>query len=64
MYEGLADSTQRHEDCEAVGKAMREVFVDDLPEDEVGIAATMVVMTNGFVDPDIRVEVEVEAYTG
>lgn len=61
-----------HEDCGVVGDALREVFghqggglQGDDPagvRDVVGVAATMIVVPGGFVDKDILVEIEVDAF--
>lgn len=55
-------------DCGVVGDAYREVFGtpsdDDATgkEDIVGAAATMIVVPGGFVDGEILVEIEVDAF--
>lgn len=50
----------RHEDCGAVQGVFRDMFGGDNGA-EVGAAATMLVIQNGFVDEDMMVEVEVDA---
>ena len=59
----------RSEDCGAVGEAFRAVFgglteSDQPPSDidNIGAAATMIVVPGGFVDDAMLVEVEVDAY--
>lgn len=56
----------RHEDCAAVGSAFKNVFGGDqahgVGSDIVGAAATMIVVPGGFVDEDMLMEVEVDAY--
>ncbi|KAL9620122.1 MAG: hypothetical protein Q9160_005328 [Pyrenula sp. 1 TL-2023] len=42
----------------AVGRALKAVFSD------VEVAATMIVVPNGFVDPDMMVEIELDAVVG
>lgn len=57
-------------DCGVVGDAYREVFgtldggdaCGSGQEDVVGAAATMIVVPGGFVDGDILVEIEVDAF--
>ena len=51
----------RHEDCGAVQTVFREVFGGSEDNLKVGVAATMLVVQNGFVDRDMLVEVEVDA---
>lgn len=54
------------DDCGTVGEAFREVFgarnVSGQDEDMVGAAATMIVVPGGFVDGEVLVEIEVEAF--
>ncbi|KAK2747290.1 hypothetical protein FQN57_002188 [Myotisia sp. PD_48] len=50
----------RHEDCEAVADAFTHLFGGD-DNSDVGAVATMLVVQNGFVNPDMMVEVEVDA---
>ncbi|ERF76836.1 hypothetical protein EPUS_07626 [Endocarpon pusillum Z07020] len=53
---------QKHDNTEAIGKQFRENFVTSLKDADVGIAATMIVVgEGGFVDPEMLVEVEVDA---
>lgn len=58
----------KYEDCGDVGDAYKAVFGGGDPkspeqkDDLVGAAATMIVVPGGFVDEDILVEVEVDAY--
>ncbi|DAA73811.1 TPA_exp: Uncharacterized protein A8136_4014 [Trichophyton benhamiae CBS 112371] len=56
----------RHEDCGAVGEAFTEIFGDQKSNAnntnaEIGTAATMLVVQNGFINRDMMVEVEVDA---
>ena len=60
-----------HEDCGAVGQAFKEFFTlasDAIPlaagcvQDVVGAAATIIVVPGGFIDKDMLVEVEVDAW--
>ncbi|KAK4909742.1 hypothetical protein LTR66_017475 [Elasticomyces elasticus] len=57
---------KRGEDCDGVGRAFKEYFgtgeIEDGADDGQGVAATMLVVGDGFVDGDILVEVEVDAY--
>lgn len=50
----------RKEDCGVVGEAFREVLGKQ-NGGQVGAAATMIVVTNSFVDDDMLVEIEVDA---
>ncbi|KAK5095364.1 hypothetical protein LTR70_003528 [Exophiala xenobiotica] len=62
-----------HEDCDKVGAAFKDIFGQsdwsegdsggsgDV-EDTIGAAATMIVVPGGFVDKDMLVEIEVDAY--
>lgn len=64
----------RREDCEAVGRGFREVFGQqqgqgqkgEEEEEGVGCVATMVVLGaeggGGFIDPEMLVEVEIDAF--
>lgn len=54
----------RHEDCGQVGEAFRFTFAKDGETDqggEVGVAATMIVVRDGFVNADMLVELEMDA---
>jgi NET1-associated nuclear protein 1 (U3 small nucleolar RNA-associated protein 17) len=52
----------RHEDCGVVGEVFREFFARDAETDnELGAAATMIVVRDGFVNKEILVEVEMDA---
>lgn len=51
---------QNFDDCLDVGEAMREAFGSRDGDPDIGAAATMIVV-GGFVDPDMLVEVEVDA---
>lgn len=57
-YSG-AHGNQNYDDCVAVGEEYRKCFGSD--GKEVGAAATMLVIKDGFADRDMLVEVEVEA---
>lgn len=48
------------QDCTAVGEGFREVLGKQMGA-EVGAAATMIVVRNGFVDENMLVEIEVDA---
>lgn len=50
----------RKEDCGVVGEAFREVLGKH-NGGQVGVAATMIVVANSFVDDDMLVEIEVDA---
>ncbi|KAJ5665172.1 Chitin synthase C [Penicillium sp. IBT 18751x] len=50
----------RKEDCDAVGEGFRDVLGKE-NGDQIGAAATMIVVANGFVDDDMLVEIEVDA---
>ncbi|EAW12252.1 YjgH family protein [Aspergillus clavatus NRRL 1] len=50
----------RSEDCMAVGEGFREVLGKQ-QGGGMGAAATMIVVQNGFVNPEMLVEVEVDA---
>ncbi|KAJ5191631.1 Chitin synthase C [Penicillium cinerascens] len=50
----------RKEDCAAVGQGFKDVLGKDNGE-QIGAAATMIVVANGFVDDDMLVEIEVDA---
>jgi enamine deaminase RidA (YjgF/YER057c/UK114 family) len=53
----------RHEDCLAVGEGFREVLGRHIQcEDgsQIGTAATMIVVQNGFINEDMLVEIEVD----
>ena len=53
----------RHEDCLAVGEGFREVLGKHLHCDgdgQIGAAATMIVVQNGFINKDMLVEIEVD----
>ncbi|KAF4963467.1 hypothetical protein FSARC_8516 [Fusarium sarcochroum] len=50
----------RKEDCQAVGDGFREVLGRQ-KGGQIGVAATMIVVPNGFVDKDMLVEVELDA---
>lgn len=58
----------KYEDCGAVGDAYKSVFggsqlaSSENAGDLLGAAATMIVVPGGFVDEDMLVEVEVDAY--
>lgn len=58
----------KYENCGAVEDAYKAVFAGDQSsnsangEDLLGAAATMIVVPGGFVDEDMLVEVEVDAY--
>jgi enamine deaminase RidA (YjgF/YER057c/UK114 family) len=63
----------RQEDTEKVGRAFAEIFgtgrmVGEKEEESVAVAATMVVLGaeggGGFVDPEMLVEVEIDAVVG
>ena len=56
----MANAFQNFDDCSDVGEAMREAFGSRDDDPDIGAAAIMVVV-GGFVDPDILVEVEVDA---
>ncbi|KAK2873785.1 hypothetical protein FQN49_002065 [Arthroderma sp. PD_2] len=56
----------RHEYCGAVGEAFTEIFGDQNNNSsngdaEIGTAATMLVVQNGFINHEMMVEVEVDA---
>lgn len=54
----------RHEDCSQVGDTFRAVFArrgEANGDSEVGAAATMIVVRDGFVNRDMLVEVEMDA---
>ena len=47
-----------------MGEAFKKCFgggADSAGDDEVGAAATMIVVKDGFIDADMLVEVEVDA---
>lgn len=44
-----------------VGEALKESFGGSDDDPNIGVAATMIVVPGGFVDPDMLVEVEVDA---
>ncbi|KAL5356723.1 Endoribonuclease L-PSP/chorismate mutase-like protein [Aspergillus floccosus] len=48
-------------DCTAVGEGFREMLGKHDNAAEVGAAATMIVVRNGFVDEEMLVEIEVDA---
>lgn len=50
----------RKEDCGAVGEGFRDVLGKQNGE-QIGAAATMIVVANGFVDDEMLVEIEVDA---
>jgi enamine deaminase RidA (YjgF/YER057c/UK114 family) len=53
----------RHEDCLAVGEGFREVLGKHLQSEDggqIGTAATMIVVQNGFINKDMLVEIEVD----
>jgi enamine deaminase RidA (YjgF/YER057c/UK114 family) len=50
----------RKEDCGAVGQGFKDVLGKENGE-QIGAAATMIVVANGFVDDDMLVEIEVDA---
>lgn len=50
----------RKEDCGAVGEGFREVLGKQKGK-RIGVAATMIVVANGFVDDEMLVEIEVDA---
>lgn len=55
----------KFEDCGVVGDTYKAIFGGGQSEDEddlSGAAATMIVVPGGFVDEEILVEVEVDAY--
>ncbi|KAJ4245536.1 hypothetical protein NW762_014045 [Fusarium torreyae] len=49
----------RKEDCQAVGDRLRKVLGRQ-QGGQVGVAATMIVVTNGFVDKNMLVEIELD----
>ncbi|PYI25151.1 putative L-PSP family endoribonuclease [Aspergillus indologenus CBS 114.80] len=54
----------RHEDCRAVGEGFKEVLGKENAsgsDTPIGAAATMIVVHHGFIDPDMLVEIEVDA---
>ncbi|PYH43730.1 YjgH family protein [Aspergillus saccharolyticus JOP 1030-1] len=54
----------RREDCLAVGEGFREVLGKGNASSSgvpIGAAATMIVVHNGFIDPAMLVEIEVDA---
>ncbi|KAJ5819547.1 YjgF/Yer057p/UK114 family [Penicillium riverlandense] len=53
----------RHEDCEAVGEGFRDILGKHHPceNGQIGAAATMIVVQNGFINKDMLVEIEVDA---
>lgn len=53
----------RHEDCEAVGEGFRDILgKHHLCENgQIGAAATMIVVQNGFINKNMLVEIEVDA---
>ena len=55
-----ANAVQNFDDCLDVGEALREAFGSRDDDPDIGAAATMIVV-GGFVDPDMLVEVEVDA---
>jgi hypothetical protein len=64
-------SLQRHEDTGLVGEAFRHHFSGTTRSDdgveivsEIGCAATMIVVKDGFVDPEMLVEIEIDAVVG
>ncbi|KAM0420353.1 hypothetical protein ACHAPT_011895 [Fusarium lateritium] len=50
----------RKEDCEAVAEGFRQVLGRQ-HGGQIGVAATMIVVPNGFVDKDMLVEIELDA---
>ena len=53
----------RHEDCLAVGEGFREMLGKHLQSEDggqIGTAATMIVVQNGFINKDMLVEIEVD----
>jgi NET1-associated nuclear protein 1 (U3 small nucleolar RNA-associated protein 17) len=55
----------RHADCGVVGEVFREFFArDEGTDNELGAAATMIVVRDGFVNKDMLVEVEMDAMAG
>ncbi|RAH51524.1 YjgH family protein [Aspergillus brunneoviolaceus CBS 621.78] len=54
----------RREDCRAVGEGFKEILGKEnasSSDTPIGAAATMIVVHNGFIDPDMLVEIEVDA---
>jgi enamine deaminase RidA (YjgF/YER057c/UK114 family) len=54
----------RHEDCSAVGEGFREILGKQIEGEgggQIGTAATMIVVQNGFINKDMLVEIEVDA---
>lgn len=53
----------RHDDCDEVGKTFRAMFTraGSNRDGDMGTAATMIVVRDGFVNKDMLVEVEVDA---
>ncbi|KAJ5469208.1 hypothetical protein N7475_006960 [Penicillium sp. IBT 31633x] len=53
----------RHEDCEAVGVGFSEILGkhNDREHGTIGAAATMIVVTDGFINKAMLVEIEVDA---